>query len=143
GATSATTPAIIATPSKVAFNWYGRSPSLQNRIASNPDPVRISTSRATDSTIARGPPISSYKGVPGIGGRCAIATTGFSTPKSSRSVGGTPTTLQDGADGPAGHASSSRRNPRERRASTAITASVSTAAATPAASYPIPTPRPD
>lgn len=36
---------------KVAFNWYGRSPSLQKRIASKPAAMRISTSRRTDSTI--------------------------------------------------------------------------------------------
>jgi hypothetical protein len=72
---------------------------LQKRIASNPERVRISTSRATDSTIAFAPPTSSYNGVPGNGGRCAIATTGFSTPKRSLRASPTPTTLQDAADG--------------------------------------------
>ena len=55
-------PAIIATPSKVAFNWYGRSPSLQKRIASKPAPgedLDVPTNRldnrarATDLVVQR------------------------------------------------------------------------------------------
>src|SRR5262249_13629342 len=68
--------------------------------ASKPASVRISTSRATASTIACGPPFSSYSGVPGNGGKCAIATTGLSTSnRSSRAAATVVRSVHDAADG--------------------------------------------